>query len=119
MRPPNERRTPEAYGRMSQIQQRIVQAQQTPRMPHMQDYEDIYNTQMMQQQQQQLGKICFLYLVLFSPIFFNLTSFKKENKLFISPKLRKDKRKRTHTDRFMISSIKPKFDDQFFVYLHV
>ena len=69
MRPPNERRTPEAYGRMSQIQQRIVQAQQTPRMPHMQDYEDIYNTQMMQQQQQQLGKICFLHLVLFSPIF--------------------------------------------------
>ena len=56
MRPPNERRTPEAYGRMSQIQQRIVQAQQTPRMPPMQDYEDIYNTQMMQQQQQQLGK---------------------------------------------------------------
>ena len=63
MRPPNERRTPEAYGRMSQIQQRIVQAQQTPRMPHMQDYEDIYNTQMMQQQQQQLGKIFVLFFV--------------------------------------------------------
>ena len=50
MRPPHERRTPEAYGRMSQIQQRI---QHTPRMPPMQDYEDIYNTQIMQQQQQQ------------------------------------------------------------------
>ena len=59
MRPPHERRTPEAYGRMSQIQQRIQHAQQTPRMPPMQDYEDIYNTQMMQQQQQQLGMIIF------------------------------------------------------------
>ena len=73
MRPPNERRTPEAYGRMSQIQQRIVQAQQTPRMPPMQDYEDIYNTQMMQQQQQQLGKnfICIfsVFLGIFIKIF--------------------------------------------------
>ena len=68
MRPPNERRTPEAYGRMSQIQQRIVQAQQTPRMPHMQDYEDIYNTQMMQQQQQQLGKN---FICIFSVFFWN------------------------------------------------
>lgn len=39
MRPPHERRTPEAYGRMSRMQ----------RM----DYEDIYNTHLMQQQQKQ------------------------------------------------------------------
>ena len=82
MRPPNERRTPEAYGRMSQIQQRIVQAQQTPRMPHMQDYEDIYNTQMMQQQQQQLGKIfvlisCFVF-PFSSTQFFQSDQFKKK-----------------------------------------
>ena len=72
---------------MSQIQQRIVQAQQTPRMPHMQDYEDIYNTQMMQQQQQQLGKICFLYLVLFPPIFstqfFQFDQFKKKTNFLL------------------------------------
>jgi hypothetical protein len=91
MRPPNERRTPEAYGRMSQIQQRIVQAQQTPRMPPMQDYEDIYNTQMMQQQQQQLGKISFLFFVscfvfpqFFPCNFFSLTSLKRKQTFFWS-----------------------------------
>ena len=44
MRPPQERRTPEAYGRMSRMQRNQI------------DYEDVYNRQnamMMQQQQQQ------------------------------------------------------------------
>ena len=55
MRPPHERRTPEAYGRMSQqmrMQQQQLQQQQIQNGSRL-DYEDIYNNQIIQQQQKQ------------------------------------------------------------------